>query len=169
MIHGGPWIALVVALSSAPGCAVNDVGAVQVRWREGETARAVSLEAWGAHLVLGGGDSSLTLGRSRRTYVFPRTGASLAPSTFADLRSGAALHPVTCDPCPGLWDAGVPIVRMTRTEGLALDFNGCRVGVALGARAREMLRIDGETNGMTMYVDTVNGDADAAWIGGVLP
>src|SRR5262249_26343422 len=65
---------LVVAMSLlflCNGCAWNEVGA-RVERRENETSRFVRVDVWGIHLVTGSDDSGVTLGHSRRDYIYPK-------------------------------------------------------------------------------------------------
>jgi hypothetical protein len=125
------------------GCAVNDWGLVRVRHAENVTARMVRLETWGAHLVTGANDAGVTLGHSSRTYVFAIDGAAATISigTITGENRAARMHAADCNPCPALTSLGSPILRITRSTGLALDANAGRVGIALGLRQRAALQL----------------------------
>jgi hypothetical protein len=125
------------------GCSVNDAGLVRVRHLENESARVVQLDAWGLHLAFGNGDSGVTLGRDRRTYVFPRT-PDATVHIPAELFTDPSLARVTDSgcPCSGLAGLGTPVAVVGRREGLGLDFDRARVGIGVGVRAHGAIRLE---------------------------
>lgn len=117
------------------GCSINDMGFVRVRHFENETARAIQLDAWGAHLTIGTKDSGLTFGHVSRTYVFAREGATLVEvprAALEALRESSELR--STDDAPGLLGSGDPVVTLGGREGIGIDFGSSRVGLSIGAR-----------------------------------
>jgi hypothetical protein len=133
-------VALLAVLSA--GCAVNDLGLVRVRHYENDSAFVVALQSWGVQLLTIPGNAGLTLGYSRRTFVFRRDGAAATVPLAALLDTGAGeTRPAACDPCPTLASLGRPIFLASKIVGVSLDTNADRVGVALGLRYRTILTL----------------------------
>jgi hypothetical protein len=123
------------------GCAVNDIGLVRARHYENDSTLMIDLQAWGAHLLTIPGDAGLTLGYSRRKYLFRRDGgaATVRFSTVVEHPSAGVMHAAACDPCPSLGSLGEPFFSAKQVTGLTLDTNANRVGLNLGVRQTAIL------------------------------
>ncbi len=146
---------IVLLFCLCAGCAVNDRGLVSTRLYENDTAYVLKLEAWGGHLITNAADAGLTIGRSRRLYVYPKarpTGARLAvwpayPSeTDTRLRE---VHGTEIRARRGAWSD--PVGLVTEDSGLALHLNRLRTGLLLGARSASALLIPRDFIGVFLF------------------
>lgn len=121
------------------------MGLVRVRHFENETARAVQLESWGVHLMIGTEDSGLTLGHDRRTYVFARKGSTHVKVPADALAPDGKLESIDSD--EGLLDLGRPVATIGERQGFAIDFGRARVGVGVGFRSNGIVELprDGDS------------------------
>lgn len=147
-IHGevgrGGWTGMLLsALACVAGCAVNDWGVVRVVHSENATARVVGLQAWGAHVRVGVPDAGLTLGISRRTYVFARRDAPNAAVPLASLPEADArrVGPVPDGDVTRLVDLGTPLATIEESTGITLDVGRRRTGVSIGMRTRAAIEL----------------------------
>ncbi|MGQ0445678.1 MAG: hypothetical protein ACT4O2_11285 [Beijerinckiaceae bacterium] len=146
-------IALTVYLCT--GCAVNDRGLVTTRLYENDTAYVLRLEAWGGHLITNTVDAGLTIGRSRRLYVYPKprpAGIQLAVPPVFPSETDTRLREV-----PAIKDGAAlgassdPVALVTEDAGLALRLNRLRTGVLLGARSASALLVPRDFNGVLLF------------------
>ena len=148
-LHLGQWplhSAVVLAVLLNGGCAVNDLGLVRVRRFQNESAYVVSLESWGAHLLTAAGDAGLTIGWTRRVYVFPRAESDVAVPLDV-LTDEDKLKPTPCESCPPIWTLGDPVFHAGTTVGATIDTNRRRMGSSLGYSQRAAIELpaDGTT------------------------
>ncbi len=144
---------IALTLYLCTGCAVNDRGLVTTRLYENDTAYVLRLEAWGGHLITNTVDAGLTIGRSRRLYVYPKpAGAQLAVPPAFPSETDTRLREV-----PGI-KAGAalgassdPVALVTEDAGLALHLNRLRTGVLLGARSASALLLPRDFNGVLLF------------------
>jgi len=54
------------------GCSINGLGMVDVQHYENETLHAVEIDAWGGHLSTIQEDAGMTLGHTKRIYLYPK-------------------------------------------------------------------------------------------------
>jgi hypothetical protein len=145
------------------GCAVNDRGLVRVRHYDGETARMVTLNAWGLHLMTTAADGGVTLGRSQRSYVFAKEGASGAAFPLAEMAARARLHESTGEDAGAFRDLGEPLATIVRTSGIALQTSGSRTGLLLGVRLRAALRVPADGS-RVLYLSYRAGTPPSAYV-----
>ncbi|MGH8525556.1 MAG: hypothetical protein ACREXY_15545 [Gammaproteobacteria bacterium] len=150
---GAGMFALILCLCT--GCAVNDRGLVTTRLYENDTAYVLRLKAWGGHLITNTVDAGVTIGRSRRLYVYPKprpTGAQLTvPPVFP---SGADTHLREVRGTEARARLGAlsdPVALVTEDAGLALHLNRLRTGVLLGARSASALLVPRDFNGVFLF------------------
>lgn len=130
---------LALSLRLGAGCAVNDRGLVTTRLYENDTAYVLRLEAWGGHLITNVVDAGLTIGRSRRLYVYPKqrsAGAALPVPPVFPSETDTRLREVRgTEARAGLGALSDPVALVTEDAGLALHLNRLRTGALLGARS----------------------------------
>jgi hypothetical protein len=130
------WLLALVALWSS-ACAIDTFGLARVTRAQNDSARMVRVEAWGLHLVTNREDAGLTIGRSRREYVYAREDAA-TPGDWL---------PWACAPLAAATAGAMPtrtdtlLLADVTTIGLALDANANRLGLSLGMRRRTALRV----------------------------
>ncbi len=151
-----PGGAGLIALSiSCAGCAVNDHGLVSTRLYENDTAYVLHLEAWGGHLITNTVDGGLTIGRSRRWYVYPkarRAGSALRGAPVLPGDGRARLREVRGSAAPaGPGASRDPVALVTVDTGLALHLNRLRTGLLLGARAASTLLLPRDFDGVFLF------------------
>lgn len=56
------------------GCAVNDMGLVNVRYYENESSYLLTRESWGGYLSTRQSDGGLSLGHAERIMIYPKPG-----------------------------------------------------------------------------------------------
>ncbi len=132
---------MLALLVSSTACAIDTHGLARVSMLENATTRVLRVEAWGAHWITHPADAGLTLGHSRREYIYAREPAAVGEVGFAC----TPLTPAPVTAAPPERDDELLFVDV-RTEGLALDANQTRVGVSLGLRRRTALRIPAESD-----------------------
>jgi hypothetical protein len=145
-------IALTLCLCA--GCAVNDRGLVTTRLYENDTAYVLRLEAWGGHLITNVVDAGLTIGRSRRLYVYPKprpAGPPLAAPPVFPSNTDTRLREVETEARAGLPVLGDPVALVTEDAGLALHLNRLRTGIMLGARSARALLVPRDFNGVFLF------------------
>lgn len=163
---------VIVACASGAaltGCSVDDRGFVDVRTYESQSARVVELNAWGLSVSTQALDRGLTLGRSRRLYVYPKgsteeSSAGVTLEAFT-VREEDRLRLVTDPRTPGggeratqgREDAPGAIACWTSRTGLALRLSGGG-GVApgfalgLGFEQRGVIDIDPAQDGVLLLL-----------------
>jgi hypothetical protein len=149
---GAGMIALTLCLCA--GCAVNDRGLVTTHLYENDTAYVLRLEAWGGHLITNTVDAGLTIGRSRRLYVYPKprpAGALLAVPPVFPSETDTRLREVGTEARAGLPVLRDPVALVTEDAGLALHLNRLRTGVLLGARSARALLVPRDFNGVFLW------------------
>ncbi len=150
---GAGMIALTLCLCA--GCAVNDRGLVTTRLYENDTAYVLRLEAWGGHLITNTVDAGLTIGRSRRLYVYPKprpAGAQFAVPPVFPSEADTRLREVRgTEARAGLAALSDPVALISEDAGLALHLNRLRTGVLLGARSASALLLPRDFNGVLLF------------------
>lgn len=149
------WVELTVLLGFivlVSGCALNDKGFVKVRRWENDAAYLVCWEAWGGHLVTNAVDAGLTIGRSKRLYIFPKPqGLYRDPASgqiVIPLEAGHGLIPVE-EPqsSPELQARDEPVALVANTTGLTVSLNRLGFGIAFGVQTRGIIRLPHDFDG----------------------
>ncbi len=146
-------IALIAYLFA--GCAVNDRGLVSTRLYENDTAYVLRLEAWGGHLITNAADAGLTIGRSRRLYVYPKerpAGAPLPlPPVFPSETDTHLREVQAIEAGGGRGALSDPVALVTEDAGLTLHLNRLRTGILFGVRSGRGLLIPRDFNGVFLF------------------
>lgn len=142
---GRAHLAAALALTTCVACAWNDRGLVDVTCAANATARELSVEAWGLHLLTFTPEATLALGRSRSTYVFPaEAAAGDTARSPVELASPDPLSSAPASECHDIgkgFDASQPYLVRSRIDGLSLSAGAARVGVSIGRRSSMRLSV----------------------------
>jgi hypothetical protein len=146
----------VVALLLLAGCAINGHGLVTTRLYESGTAYMLDLEAWGGHLITNLPDAGLTLGHSKRLYIYPKpnpmtehlSGGGAMPLDVADARLHETQDPHTQR---NMSASENPVALVTETDGLALQMNQVRTGILLGKMSSKAVLLPQDFNGIILF------------------
>lgn len=166
LIHMNKWersFPLLFLLCIA-GCAVNGSGLVKVKHYENDTAYVVSWEAWGGHFVTDSMDAGLTLGYSKRTYIYPKPSSRqrgneeswvgpllLTGHEVAEVDREREMRPSTV----------TDIVAMaSKVVGASLALNRTRVGLSFGVQAREMIWLSRDFDGIVFLKHNLKNEGE---------
>jgi hypothetical protein len=146
------------------GCAVNGSGLVKVRHYENGTAYVVSWEAWGGHLVTDSMDAGLTLGYSKRTYIYPKLSSRQKGNAESwNIPLMLTGHEVTeVDGKQAMGPSAVTdmVALASKVVGVSLALNRTKVGLAFGVQAREMIWLPRDFDGIVFLKHNLKNDGD---------
>lgn len=129
-----------------PGCAINGRGLLARRcYFQNDTTQAVQIDARGISLITAPFDSGITIGRSRKTYYWPRPTAQAGPATRPAPPSDLPVPLRQADPFS--WGGRRPLAIASYSEGVALDASQSRVGLTIGVRSSAILRVHNTFDG----------------------
>ena len=130
------------------GCSVNGVGMVDVQHYENDSIHMVQMEAWGGHLSTNQADAGITLGHAKRLYLYPKDGnmSVSAMSALIPQDDSDKLMP-TDTPLSTETGNNRAVAWMTDNEGLTLELNENKIGLALGIQSRRVIQLPREFSG----------------------
>ena len=99
-------------------------------------------------------DAGLTIGRSKRLYVYPKqrpVGAPLPVPPVFPSETDTHLREVRGTEARAGLGALSPVALVTEDAGLALHLNRLRTGVLLGARSASALLVPRDFNGVFLF------------------
>jgi hypothetical protein len=146
---------LALTLCLCTGCAVNQHGLTNARLYENDTAYVLKLDAWGGHLITNSADAGLTIGHSKRLYVYPkprRDGAPHAEAPVFPRTPDTHLRKVPATEVRARLDTlSCPVALVTEDIGLVLQLNRLRTGFLLGDRSTSALLLPREFDGVFLF------------------
>ncbi len=146
------------------GCAVNGRGFVKARYYENATAYVVSWEVWGGHLVTNSMDAGLTLGYSKRTYIYPKLFSRQTGSEkswdIPSILTGLEVVEVDSERVTGLsWKTDM-VALASKVVGASLALNRIGVGLSLGVQGHEMIWLPRNFDGIVLLKHTLGNDGE---------
>lgn len=155
-----------VSMMTSGGCAINDTGPfVSVRHFENDTTHVVELEMWGVHLITNELDAGLTIGHSKKIYLYQKRDASAMnfedPLTLlTSLHEVSRLHETTAGTADAGPGAPVSVAELDRNDRLVAFASNCagvmlhadahRAGVTIGMNSHAALQLPLDFDGVVL-------------------
>ena len=141
---------ILISFLIVSGCAVNDHGFVDVVHYESASAQIVSLETCGVLVITNELDRGITLGCTRKAYIYPKVGVE--SGQISDQMLIESLQTIaSVKPSAGQIDLGAlgaPLGFLSSGFGLLIDLNTQRSGMTIGHRKRWVIRLPNDFSGV---------------------
>ena len=154
---------ILMSFLTVSGCAVNDHGIVDVIHYESESAQIVSLKSCGVLVITNELDRGITLGCTRKAYIYPKFGAE--SGQISDQMLIEVLQTIArVKPSAGQIDLralGAPLGFLSSGSGLLIDLNAQRSGITIGHRKRWVIRLPNDFSGVIYASSNISNVAES--------